>query len=381
MANAKIQTKSTTKKQKTIAFLITGSELINGEILDTNSHQSSALIHQKGGSVKTKIIVGDVEQEISNQLLHLLDTHDAVITIGGLGPTSDDRTRFAISKALNLSLELHEDSWQYVQERLSRFGIKVNEANKQQAMFPQTAQILKNEFGTANACYLRWNNKDIFMLPGPPREYWPLFENKVLPFLTQAQYFSKKKTYRFLTLGLIEGEISYEIDEIAEKYQILTGYRWCYPYLEIKLDIDEETIIPTDIIKEVEGSLENFIVSTDGKDAKELLINNIKSFTKQITVNTTADTCILLKEFEFSNISFEVSDSRNDEVTVIFNLTWPDPNDPNQVLKLGFIGKEQDQIIYQHQLQTPKRENDIELYIQSYFAWQLNKFIEKLHNY
>lgn len=378
MASSIIEATLKPQQQKTIAFLATGSELLHGELLESNSHHSSDLINQAGGTVRAKIILGDNQQGIAAQLLNLLDTNDAVITIGGLGPTSDDCTRFSVSDVTRLPLELNENSWEHVQARLNRFGLKVTESNKQQALFPQHAEILENEFGTANACHLQWRGRDIFMLPGPPKEYFPLFEKKVMPYLEQAHYFSSKKMYRYVTLGLIEGEISDEVDVIAQKHQLATAYRWHYPYLEIKILVEGQ-VDASPALEEIDALLNSSIVSTDGSNAKEILAQTACAVTHHIWVKTAKETQEILNEFNLGLIHIDMEESIQEEAaTVYFELSWPKPEDSNQVLGLSFVGKHQSTVIYQHQLQTPKRETGIEQYIQSYFAWQLNQFMHLL---
>ncbi|MBA4696685.1 MAG: competence/damage-inducible protein A [Legionella sp.] len=368
----------TPPQRKTIAFLATGNELLQGVILESNSHRSAELIHQAGGIVQARSIVGDNQEGITSQLLHLLNTNDAVITIGGLGPTSDDRTRFALSDATKLPLELDENAWKHVQARLTRFGLKITDANKQQALFPKQAHILENALGTAHACHLQWQGKDIFMLPGPPKEYQPLFEKKVLPYLKTAHYFNEKKTYSYLTLGLIEGEISNDIDAIAARYRLETGYRWDYPYLEIKI-IAEGHVEPTVALEEIDALLNGFTVSTDGLNAHERLLQTESAFTSQIWVITSKETQSILSTFPYEIIHVETEEPLDESFPrAYFTLSWPNPNDGIQRLGLSFICKHQGKTVYQHQLSTPKRETGIEDYIQSYFAWQIQRLIQLL---
>lgn len=364
------------KRQKTIAFLATGSELLTGEVLEKNSHFAATLLHQAGGKVSTKVVVSDEEQEISCQLLQLLDRHDAVITIGGLGPTTDDRTRFAVAEATELALELHQPSWAHVKARLKKFGLKVAEANKQQALFPPEAKVIRNEEGTANACHLKWRGRDIFMLPGPPREYSAIFEKAVLPYLAKAGYFKAIKNYRYLTLGLAEGEISTEIDKVCEKYHWRSAYRWHYPYLDIKLCAEDS---PDDAqpLFEVEALLKNFIVSREGLVAKEQLRQTLSAFYQPLWVRASKETCLILSEFQEKPIYMDVSALRHEpSLKIDFELSWPQSSDECQVLSLTFVGFYLSERVYQHQISTPKREAEIEKYIQNYFAWQLNQFIQ-----
>jgi molybdopterin-biosynthesis enzyme MoeA-like protein len=298
-----------------------------------------------------------------------------------LGPTSDDNTRFAISDSSQLALELDQASWKHVQNRLKKFGLKLTESNQQQAMFPKTATIWTNEFGTANACHLNWQGRDIFMLPGPLKEFLPLLEQKVMPYLRQTHYFNNKKVYRYLTLGLIEGEISSQVDIIAEKFKLSTAYRWHYPYLEIKLIADQENDV-VQAINEIETLLCTYIVSTDGTDAESNLNKNLNTFNQPILVKTSLLTRTILDKFKFKNLVFV--DHAHQEISanyvMQFDVLWPtEENYSKKIVQFNVCATEQDKLIFQHQLQTPQREIDIDLYVQAYFAWQLSLFIHLIN--
>jgi len=382
MAKAIIDATVRNNPKKTISFLITGSELLNGDFQESNAYVASKMIDEAGGDVRAKMLVSDNTRDISQQLLHLLNDNDAVITIGGLGPTSDDNTRFAIRDSLALPLELDETSWTHIQKRLNKFGLHVTESNQQQALFPKTATIWTNECGTANACHLRWQGRDIFMLPGPPKEFLPLFEHNVMPYLTQTHYFKCRKVYRYLTLGLIEGEISTQVDTISEKYGLSTAYCWHYPYLEIKLIADQESREVEEAMAEIEILLRTHIVSTDGTDAEENLTKCLTTFSQHIHVQTPSVAQAILNKYTSPHLSFVEHPTANVEASTLamqFDVLWPsEEKNDKKVVRFNVCGTKEGKVIFQHQLQTPERETDIDRYIQSYFAWQLSLFINLL---
>lgn len=383
MAQAILDAIDTPKQHKTIAFLAIGSEFLSGELLESNSHHSAKLIQEAGGEVRSITIASDQQQDITQQLNHLLDNNNAVITIGGLGPTSDDNTRFALANAIQQPLELNDVSWKHVTERLTHFGLKVTESNRRQALFPSDATILHNAFGTANACHLQWRGRDIFMLPGPPKEYFPLFEQHVLPHLKTMYYCHPKTTYSYLTLGLIEGEISEQVDSIAQQYQIASAYRWHYPYLDIKLTVDKDSN-HAKAIDEIGALLDKHIVSSDGSTAENNLLNHLTRIDKPVLVNTSSETQTLLLSKAYPNLVFvqDNATALNDHVGCFnFEIIWPSSTDmqTKAVVQFDVTGFNKDkELIHQHQLFTPKRESDIETYIHSYFAWQLSTFINTI---
>lgn len=371
------------RKHKTIAFLATGSEFLSGELLESNAHNSAKLIQNVGGEVSSIAIASDKQQDITLQLNHLLTHNDAVITIGGLGPTSDDNTRFAIADVIRQPLELDNSSRKHVEERLSRFGLKVTASNLRQALFPHHAKILHNAFGTANACHLQWRDRDIFMLPGPPKEYFPLFEHYVMSYLKSEDYCHLKKIYNYMTLGLIEGEISEQVDSIARKYQFASAYRWHYPYLNIKLMADDNDC-NTRAIQEIVTLLDGHIVSSDGSTAEELLLKRLTLVSKSVVICTSVETQALLASKTYPHVVFVQDDTQilSDYMGYFnFELIWPSSKDlqTKSIVEFMVSGLNiNNELIYTCQLRTPMRENDIDICIHSYFAWQLFKFINTI---
>src|SRR5690606_22518662 len=108
---------------KRIAFLATGEEIINGDIQDTNATYFAQHFIEQGIQPGRRVTVGDHRQETENAIRYLLADHDALITIGGLGPTSDDLTRFAVADALGLTLTFDEQAWQWVEAIYLRKGL------------------------------------------------------------------------------------------------------------------------------------------------------------------------------------------------------------------------------------------------------------------
>lgn len=223
------------EKLKTISLLATGDELIDGDIQNTNSPQFAKILTTLGAAIFQHMQTSDKKSEIKAALAYLLQSSDAVIMTGGLGPTSDDNTRFALAEMIQQELVFNEEVWQDIEAHFKRRNFPMAASNRQQALFPKGAILYPNLLGTAWGCEMHFQNKRIFMLPGPPKECVPLFEQYVLPSLEAAGFLKQKNIYRWLTQGLIEGEISTQIDEIVKPYGLETGYCWMPPHLEIKI--------------------------------------------------------------------------------------------------------------------------------------------------
>lgn len=273
-----------------IGFLATGNEVVEGDILNTNGQNIARRLVETGLTIGMHVATSDREAELEAGLRFLLTHHDTVITIGGLGPTSDDRTRFVISKVLNQPLVFDEKSWQNIRERFARFNLKwtddLENANRQQALFPEGATILANDNGSAAGCAMTYQDKKIFMLPGPPNECLPMFEKFVLPVLVK-KVVNKTTKLQWLLLGAIEGEIASLVDAAVKNYPVITGYRIAQPYLEVKIYVTEA--IDLDALNSVmEKIVSPYLVSTNKKTASELLSDAIEQFTTVISITDKA---------------------------------------------------------------------------------------------
>lgn len=226
---------SVANNAKRIGFLVTGSEVTSGEILNSNSANMAQMLQEWGVALGEHILCDDGADNIADALRFLLARHEAVIVSGGLGPTSDDVTRNAVSQVAGKELVFNEASWQKIVERLSKRNLPVPENNRQQALFPETAAILVNDNGTADGCMLTIDDRLVFMLPGPPRECLPMFERQVFPVLKDQGFTSSFRLFRWRLMGVSESAIAASLDPIAREFNIEFAYRAGYPFVDIKL--------------------------------------------------------------------------------------------------------------------------------------------------
>ena len=171
---------------KNAQILCVGTELLLGDIVNTNAAFLSAQLAELGISVYKHICVGDNPERLSKALNAALSETDLIITSGGLGPTYDDLTKETIAAALGLELELHTPSLKKIKTYFERTGRVMPQNNVKQAMIPRGATVFPNNNGTAPAMAAfggENNSKTVIMLPGPPNELIPLFFEQVKPFL------------------------------------------------------------------------------------------------------------------------------------------------------------------------------------------------------
>ncbi len=227
-------------EMKRVGFVCTGEELVIGACQDTNSTIFAQQFTEHHIQAGQRVTVGDETHEIESAINFLLSTHHALITIGGLGPTSDDRTRYALSKAIHQELEFNDEAWQWIVERFTKKNLEIPETNRQQALLPIGSTPIYNANGSAAACYVHHEGKDIFMLPGPPNECLPIFQEVVLPMLLQKNYAHHIYRHSWMLYGVSESSIAAQLESLELEPQCTLGYRVHKPYLEIKLWSDNQ---------------------------------------------------------------------------------------------------------------------------------------------
>ncbi len=162
-----------------------GTELLLGEIVDTNAAYLARQLTTIGLDLHYKTTVGDNEARIAGVLEQALDRSGVVITTGGLGPTVDDVTREAVAAATHRPLELREELVGDIEAFFRRRGARMTENNLRQARLPQGALAIRNPVGTAPAYIVEDPRGIIISLPGVPSEMRYLVEHAVLPYLRQ----------------------------------------------------------------------------------------------------------------------------------------------------------------------------------------------------
>lgn len=164
-------------------IMAVGTEILLGDIFNTNAHYLSKQLADMGIGVKYQCVVGDNPQRLADSVSRALSHSDILITTGGLGPTVDDITRETVAEVLDIPLETDEDALESIMAYFKSSGRPMGENNKKQAMLPKGCFILKNDWGTAPGCIVEKNGKIVVMLPGPPREMKPMFEKRARPYL------------------------------------------------------------------------------------------------------------------------------------------------------------------------------------------------------
>lgn len=197
-------------------ILCVGTEILLGDILNTNAEFLSKELASMGFSIYHQAVVGDNAHRLKDEFELAMKRADIVITTGGLGPTKDDLTKETAAEYFGKELVFDEESYDLIVEYFGKLGVKISENNKKQAYFPEGCTILKNDCGTAPGCIIDEKGKIVILLPGPPKEVLPMFKNYVVPYLKKYQEnIFVSKVLRVAGIG--EGNAAEKIQDIMDK--------------------------------------------------------------------------------------------------------------------------------------------------------------------
>jgi len=167
-------------------ILCVGTELLLGDIVNTNAAFLSRKLAELGISVYKHTAVGDNPKRLKSALAEALEHADLVITSGGLGPTYDDLTKETVAEYFGKKLSMHEESLETIRAYFAKTGRVMTKNNEKQAMMPEGATVFPNHYGTAPSLAITGGENDsktVIMLPGPPGELCPIFNEEILPYL------------------------------------------------------------------------------------------------------------------------------------------------------------------------------------------------------
>ena len=196
-------------------IITTGTELLLGEIVDTNAPFIARKLRGIGVNLFYKITVGDNRERLAEAIRQALTRSDVVIITGGLGPTVDDITREAVADATHRPLEPREEIMAHLKDFFARRGRPFTDNNLRQAYLPQGAIMLPNPIGTAPGFIVETDGKAVIAMPGVPREMERMMEEQVLPYLQSKMEEQAVIVARILhTAGLGESLIDARIGDL-----------------------------------------------------------------------------------------------------------------------------------------------------------------------
>lgn len=268
-----------------------GTEITTGAILNTNSYYLSKNLLDMGIETTYQTSVSDNHDDINEVLEIALKRADLIITTGGLGPTEDDRTKEVIAEHLGLKLVEDVNEINKIKE-IFKDREYIPENNFKQGIRIENSIFLNNENGTASGIYLEHNNKKIILLPGPPRELMPMFDNEVKPLIKEEEIFIITKSVNVTNIG--ESQLELDIIDIIHKYDDIEVATFAKPdNVEVKLiargndkKILEDKI--SEILLELENRFKLNLFAYDNKPIEEVVLEMLKENELKIG---TAESC------------------------------------------------------------------------------------------
>ncbi|MDY6017860.1 MAG: competence/damage-inducible protein A [Oscillospiraceae bacterium] len=196
-------------------ILSVGTEILLGDILNTNSRFLSVELAKLGISVLRHTTVGDNAERLSAALRTALDRSDIVIATGGLGPTQDDITRDVCCSVMGFELEYSPEIGEGIRKYFASKSIEMPESNLRQAYVPVGGTVFENHHGTAPGLGLKKGGKCVVILPGPPYEMAPMYKESVVPYL--AEYSEGAiVSHTVRTMGIGESAMAEKVADLIE---------------------------------------------------------------------------------------------------------------------------------------------------------------------
>ena len=219
-------------------ILITGQEILTGDVVDSNSAHIAQALEEIGLEVVRHSCVGDDEEMLVAVMQEIGSRADIAVVTGGLGPTSDDITTEAAAKAAGVELDLNKEALKSIEDLFKSRGRSMSPSNRKQAMLPKGSECLYNPVGTAPGFHLKIGRCSFFFVPGVPAEMRRMLADAVIPRIEQKRGTSKiKKMVKTLsTFGMSESEVGERLAGFGEKFpDIRLGIRAKFPEIHINL--------------------------------------------------------------------------------------------------------------------------------------------------
>lgn len=277
-----------------IEIINTGSELMLGYVLNTHQQWLCREFFQRGWQVARQVAVADNAPEIQAAVREAMARAQLIVTTGGLGPTSDDRTRDLIAEMLGRKLVEQQAIVTHIAEFFGRRKRRMPESVRVQAQVPEGATVLVNKHGTAPGLALDYPGGLLVMLPGPPRELRPMFVDQVVPLLERR--FGKPAGHCCCVLKTTGIGESFVEERVAPPLQSLVArgleIGYCARVGEVDLRFVARGAEAGQIVAEAEaiarGELRAFIYGKDPEQLETLVVRLLKEHGKSLAL---AESC------------------------------------------------------------------------------------------
>jgi len=276
-----------------ISLLLTGNELMSGDTVDSNSAYIAQSLKDLGLIPIIKKVVGDDLSLLVSSIQELSKVSDVLVVNGGLGPTVDDLTALALSKATNQPLQQHDDAYAKLDEWATRLGFVLTESNLKQANLPADCDIIDNPYGSAVGFSSNYNDCLILCSPGVPSEFKPMVEEQLLPMIRKhGNVQTAIKITRLRVFGVPESGLQDTVNRVFPDWpdNVELGFRVQMPVVEVKIaTVGQELDHLNELwAKKFEQHFSDYVIGYDGLRLSQALNNALLENNKTIT---TAESC------------------------------------------------------------------------------------------
>ncbi|MEN9846790.1 MAG: hypothetical protein RIS36_1937 [Pseudomonadota bacterium] len=276
---------------RSVSILATGSELLDGRVVDTNSNFVAKELSERGLKLKRVLVVDDDMSELVQGLRDLSTVSDFIITSGGLGPTSDDLTRDMVAAFFGVGLVEHPDAVAHLESFFAKRGRVLDSQNRRQTLLPVGSTMVPNPNGTAPGfAMMRDGGPTVVSLSGVPREFKPMFLDTVVPMI-EASCGGVEPIQRatIKTFGLPESTVGRLIEALKLPKEIVVSYRAAFPEVHVVLKAPKSFALAPYVVS-VQDALQRDAIFTE--DPAESFITSLQKLllSKGLTV-ATAESC------------------------------------------------------------------------------------------
>ncbi len=281
----------------TAEIICVGTELLLGDVVNTNAVHIAKGLASIGVNLYYQLVVGDNPQRLRDAIHLSFERSDLIILTGGLGPTYDDLTKETVAEYFGREMELHQPSYKHLLEIFEKFNRgqnrKMTENNVKQAYMPKGAVVFENKNGTAPGLAVSDGKKTAVLMPGPPREMVPMFDNLVMPYLSR----DSKKVLVSRNVN-IYGIGESAVEDMLHDYMLSMKNPTIAPYAKTgemylrvtasaeNVDKAEELLAP--VVDKIQNLLGDYIYGIDAKNLETAVVLNLKE--KGLCV-ATAESC------------------------------------------------------------------------------------------
>lgn len=276
-----------------VNLLMTGNELMIGDITDSNSAYIAQQLEPEGFSVRRKLTVGDDLALLIDSLQQLSRDAEVMIVNGGLGPTVDDLTAEALAQALAVPLEQHPAALAHLEAWCEQRRIRLNAANLKQAVLPKGCFLLANQTGSAVGFGAELNGCLVLCTPGVPREMHTMLNDEILPLLrTRFPARTRLPLSRFVVFGIGESGLQQWLSDKLPNLPaaIDVGFRASSPLIELKLKPRTTDAIP--LIAQwqprIEELIRDYVIGNERTSLQQVVVDLLSAQNKTVV---TAESC------------------------------------------------------------------------------------------